>query len=424
MHLKTADALIVFFLIISTRIQGQVYLEGEKNRYRFAQTAVGVDLRTSLTGGSFYTYNSTNLIKNSFEKDLTPVLTIAGTHFWGHVEFFTGLALTNFKITDADAKYYFKRNAGTGVKIYPFKLKYRKIVPYIGTSFSSFTFKAEEGTKLTRMEYPLQMGLSFISKLGLFEVGANYFFNRNFNYYLRDEMMVPLAVPGFNFSLKYKYIVDFTILTEKRVAKGEVQRNYENLLKIGGMNSLFISSGFTNSYVLGKSSYNQSRPYMDDYTISNIIPEFSFGYHHHPLNINFSLEYRRFRFGLEAFREAQTIIRKSLNMGASKYLGDYHGFNPFIGASISLENMRFREKKEGIETLSLRRKFITYGFNFGWDIKPSNVDWWTIRSNVRYFPDLEIHPVSGKRAVIDQIEVNFFQFVFLINRFHSLSKTE
>ena len=53
---------------------------------------------------------------------------------------------------------------------------------------------------------------------------------------------------------------------------------------------------------------------------------------------------------------------------------------------------------------------------FGWDIRPSvKGDWWILRTNLRYFPFLDVER-QGKKLSWQHLEFNFIQFVFYPQR--------
>ena len=59
---------------------------------------------------------------------------------------------------------------------------------------------------------------------------------------------------------------------------------------------------------------------------------------------------------------------------------------------------------------------ISPNITFGWDIRPSvKGDWWILRTNLRYFPFLNVKRRS-KKLSLQHLEFNFIQFVFYPQR--------
>jgi hypothetical protein len=47
-----------------------------------------------------------------------------------------------------------------------------------------------------------------------------------------------------------------------------------------------------------------------------------------------------------------------------------------------------------------------------------------LRTNLRYYPNLEINSVAGGKARVDQLEFNFIQLVFYPQRMYHVGKTK
>jgi len=133
--LKLID-LTNIFLTILCFAKAQVYIKEGKNRYTFAQTTIGYNM--DFTPAFGYSYHNRNgaMEKFSFGNSITPVLTITGLHFWGHVEFFTGFALPTLNL--GNNSYSFSRSAGTGFKLFPFQIREGHLTPFFGTAVSCF----------------------------------------------------------------------------------------------------------------------------------------------------------------------------------------------------------------------------------------------------------------------------------------------
>ncbi len=103
----------------------------------------------------------------------------------------------------------------------------------------------------------------------------------------------------------------------------------------------------------------------------------------------------------------QSVKRKSLALEAFKFFGDYHGFVPFIGPILSREFIQVREIESGNTTFDKTYHFWSSGIIVGWDVRPTKVDWWGVRTNIRYFPFLQVDMPANHQIDFQQIEVNF-----------------
>ena len=158
------------------------------------------------------------------------------------------------------------------------------------------------------------------------------------------------------------------------------------------------------------------RPYLDDYKITGFFPDLGLGYYHYKSDAALDLSYRSYSVSLIGFDIDQSIIRKSFALELYKFLGDYHGFVPFIGPLVSRENFNVTETESVAVTLEKTYNFWAAGIIAGWDIRPRRVDWWGVRTNIRYFPILDLELNSSAGFSLNQIEVNFLQLIIYPNR--------
>jgi hypothetical protein len=414
-HCSYRILLLLFSLHSVSYLHCQVYVTEGKHRYTFAQTTVGYDLEFTPASGYSFRKDANGVNERfSIGGNINPIITITGLHFWGHAEFFTGFSLSG------DKPYSFRRFAGTGAKIFPLAIKQFGLRPYVGMAIAGFSFQNESGPKYKRIEYPALLGLTYSFKHGLLELGANYYFSRSHQYFIAKDETAPLSVPKLSFNIDYKYFFDFSIASKKRDTSGETEQTFEKLKAARKLNSFFIASGPAYSFIVGESSYNQQvRPYLDDYKISGIFHDLGIGYYHYRWDGAINISYRAFKESLTAFDTRQTINRKSLAVEVYKFFLDYHGFVPFAGAIASWERVHFREIENNLLVHDRNYSFWTPGIILGWDIRPTRVDWWGVRTNIRYFPLLKIKPDSNYTIDLRQIELNFLQFVFYPNRFKS-----
>ena len=415
---------VLYLSILTFKLFGQVYVEKGKNRYTFAQTTIGYDFDyTPSLGHSEFLNSQNQLEKFNFRNKVSPTITITGLHFWGHAEFFTGFSFLNISLGKSTTNYLFNRSAGTGAKFFPFALKAKTLRPYAGFSIAGFKYKKDEAATFRRVECPVLFGLTYSFKRGMLEFGAAYYYGNDYNYFISKTQQVKLTTPPIAFNVDFKYYIDFSMSSYKRDLNGENKRILETLTAKKRRSSFFIAAGPAYSFILNRSSYNKEvRPYLDDYKITSIFPDLGIGYYNYGLDAALNLSYRFYSASLNGHAVQQNVTRNSLGLEMYKFLGDYHGFVPFIGPIISLESISARETENDVALFSKHREFIAGGIIAGWDIRPTRTDWWGIRTNIRYFPKLGINITGNKSLNLSQLELNFLQLVIYPNRFVAYRK--
>jgi hypothetical protein len=116
-----------------------------------------------------------------------------------------------------------------------------------------------------------------------------------------------------------------------------------------------------------------------------------------------------------AYGYTSELKTNSLAFEAFKFIGNYHGFVPFVGPYVGLNNYNYNEIDRGSEVVDFTENKLAYGLVFGWDIRISDVDYLLLRTNLRFTPDLNY---KKKRLSFtnNQIEFNFIQVVFYPER--------
>ncbi|HTJ48469.1 MAG TPA: hypothetical protein VL443_03365 [Cyclobacteriaceae bacterium] len=413
--------LLVPFFLIAFNLHfatAQIYTDKEvgKTRYSFAQTTIGYNMDFNPVTGHSYLMKNGNLEKFTLGTGMSPVISITGLHFWGHAEFFTGFSLPSISIHKT-SDYSFSRSAGTGFKIFPIQIREKRIAPYFGISLSSFSYKLQDAVTYKRIETPLLAGVTYSFKHGLLELGMNYYHRHSYQYYVSKSQTAELSLSQVAFSVDYKYFFDLSNHSYKNDISGATKTRYEKLKQSKRLSSFSIAAGPAYSFFTRRSSYNNDvRPYLDQYKISRIFPDLGIGYYNYKLDASVNLAYRFYSVNQSAFDVSQTVKRKSIALEAYKFFFDYHGFVPFAGPILSRENIQVNESEASSNVLRKTYDFWTPGIIVGWDIRPTRVDWWGVRTNIRYFPWLQL-PVSNNHNInLQQIELNFLQMIIYPNR--------
>jgi len=414
-ELTVATILLIFHFC---NAYGQDSIVDAKKRYTFAQSTFGYDIEYIPKTGSSYFKNANNTLeKTKFGNIISPTFSITGLHFWGHAEFFTGFTFKTINLNSSANKIEYNRSSATGAKIFPWSVNKHTLVPYLGFSVSSFSFKQDQGVELNRIEYPLLFGLTYRFKKGMLEIGGNYHPKAEYSYYISRNEKNVISVPQITFSIDYKYFFDLTLSSLKRIENGELKQEFDLLKSKKSLSSFYIALGPAYSFFTQNSSYNTAnRPYLDNYNISNLYPDMGLGYYNYKLDACLNLSWRNFKTSLSAYNVSQHVHRNSIAIEFYKFIGDYHGFVPFVGGIISNENFEVTENDASSKTLNEKFSFFTGGLIIGWDIRSTRTDWWGVRTNIRYFPGLNLTLNNGYNINMNQIELNFLQLILYPNR--------
>jgi len=134
--------------------------------------------------------------------------------------------------------------------------------------------------------------------------------------------------------------------------------------------------------------------------------------------MNVNIAFRSYKTSTRAYGTIQNLKRRAFTLETAKYLFDYHGFAPFLGPNLSLENLTFRESYQGNLTHDITESKVSYGLTFGWDIRPNRIQTWLLRTNLRWSPNLGIDVDSERTISFNNIEFNFIQLNIFLNRLY------
>lgn len=408
-----------FFPLIA---ESQVYME-KQTRHRFAQLNVGCDWQTSFGGQSQYINSLGQLQTLNLSRSVSPRILIGGTHFWGHADFYIAIPVYSSKQSKDNQVVKAFREVETVFKYYPWRIQHHQIRPFVGTSISPFYVQHSnnylayaKGPELNVIRFPLHGGFTFASQNHLLELGVAWNYANRYDYYITRDLVQSTTLPGIYTTLSYRYMIETTLSAEKDWESGRTQKITDILAEQGRLNGFYFGVGFSSAFWLKRSSYNiKNRPYIEKYNISTM-PDFTLGYYFHQADLNIALGYRGYRASTDTYGAVQLLNRKSGLLEATKYLFDYHGFVPFLGANICYENLLFNESFEGQKVIDVKDSKFGYGLTFGWDIRPNRIQTWLLRTNLRWYPNLSLHVEPNSSIAFDNLEFNFIQFVIFPGR--------
>lgn len=417
----------ILFLIAATCLHGiadaQVYVE-QQSRHRFAQTLVGLDLYRSQGGTTSFINTSGNIEQLALDASFAPRVIIGGTHFWGHADFYIAIPLSNPTMQKRGQEIANSPGVETGMKIYPWRIEKKKIRPYVGTSLFPYFYSQDNGRRgdtfgpdKSYVRLPLLAGLTYNTGRHLLELGLTYKYNNEISYHISASEKTTVKTPPLSFSFSYRYIFDTTLSAEKDWQSGKTQAITKRLANRGALNGFYAGAGLSSAWWLGKSSHNSTyHPFIPNYGTS-LMPDVALGYYFHRPDLSISALYRGYSREIFTYGIQQNLQRKSAGIEFTKGLFDYHGFVPFVGPVITLEQLSFKERNNRqarrINTSDTR---LGYGLTFGWDIRPNRLQWFILRTNLRYFPNLELDVQDNAGIRFSNIEFNFIQLLIFPNR--------
>lgn len=413
LKLPVAALVLILFMVIQKNSTAQVYVEGGNTRHRFAQLNLGADYRI-YTGQPNYTHqfsSSGSLEKVPLGNQHEMRFIIGGTHFWGHADFFVAIPVWDISKTG------FSGNIETGARYYPWRIERNKFRPYIGTSLMPVNFKQGEGTTLVRTKFPLNTGITFTYKNHLLDFGFSWNYQNTNDYYFSTLTKSDFKSPPFTFSIGYKFILETTLSAEKDWQNGNTEKRTTQLASEKKLNGFTLAAGPSSAFFTKKSEHNKvNKPFIDDHKGVAVFADFGLGYYWHQPDLQLNVIWRNYTSEISAYNYSQTASRKSLGVEVFKFISDYHGFAAFIGPVISYEWLNVTDKYE--ETIEYTGKFqgVKPGITFGWDIRPNRLQQILLRTNLRYFPLMNVTMSSGQKFSFDQLEFNFIQVVIYPGR--------
>jgi hypothetical protein len=411
------------FLGLTHLCYSQVYTE-KQSRHRFAQLTLGLDFQSSFGGSTKFIDAQVNTQNIDLINNYSSRFLVGATHFWGHADLYIAFPLIypNFEKDNQDITAF--RGVETVIKYYPYRIENNKIRPYIGTSLAPFYFTQtndsrdySNGPELNHTSFPILGGVTFNSKNHLIELGVAWNYQNNQDYYISRSQIEEIRTPPIYATLSYRYMLETTMKLEKDWESGKTKEVTEALAEKGKLNGFYLGAGISSAFWLKESNYNTNvRPYIEKFSTSLTIHDFTLGYYLHKPDLNLAIGSRRYGSYTSSYGAIQGLRRKSLLFEATKALFDYHGFVPFIGPAVSYENLSFWENFEGSRTHNIEERKIGYGLTFGWDIRPDRIRSWVLRTNLRWYPNLFVEVEPNKKVSFDNLEFNFIQLIVYPNR--------
>lgn len=414
---------ILFILTIISSVLNLSAQDWDK-RHKFAKTYFGISnyISPNLTK---VTYLNSNGDINEFNRSgfLSPAINIGATHFWGYADFYVSINTTDIKFGKDEIDNSFRLGTFTGVRIYPIPSSENSIRPYVGYKFSPFRYKQTDllgqDYKFTQVKSVFDIGIGFQLPNFYFTLEYGKVINSEFDIYLSRETVSKNKFPTNLIQIGLNYTIETT-----KSASTEINKKSNKLFSSSNKWGLFLAAGPSSSFPLISSSYVEDlNPFLDNKSFPIIFLDIATGYHFTNTALITAISFRPITQRRNAFDFQQKISRKSINFETYKFLFDYHGFVPYLGLGLSYENILISESDNGIAKPSSTINTFSPNFVFGWDIRHSfKGDWWILRTNLRYFPFLNIER-QEKKLSLQHLEFNFIQFVFYPQRLKKIKNS-
>ncbi len=417
--------IILSVLALSLNVAAQSSSPGEK-RFSFAEGTLGFDAQFMPMSGSTSYLDQDGVVQSSpFSTALTPRFIISGTHFWGHADFYITLPIVNLLNNDnQDLGTYYNTGSETGAKIYPWRIKENRLAPYLGVSWNLMRFVQndihEQENSFLRSQAHLHTGLTYRKNDKLFDFNVSYNPSTEQDFYLSRTVKSQVDLPALSFSLGYRWTFDSSMPDKEAYDNGTLGAIARELREKGKASDFSFSVGLSAAMVGGADYSERNHPFSDEFSLTNSHLDLGIGYFFDRWDAHANISYRQMSYNARSYGLDQKLRRRTIGLELYKFLFDYHGFVPYIGLIPSFEKYVFDQvDSETSRNLVDVTKYNT-GLIFGWDIRQDDVQWYILRTNLRYFPNRL--SIEGQEYKFNQFEFNFIQFVYYPGRHRWIRK--
>jgi hypothetical protein len=377
-------------------------------RLRFAETFWGIDA-SAVPAGRFGD-------AQSLPGRVFPRMSIGGLHFWGHADF-----AVVFPLTQGTRDSEFGRSSlSTGVETrgrwYLRPARTDGLSPFIGGGLSALDLRIGDGPREYRMQPTAQAGLVYRHRRTMFELGWSARPVPDIIYPTSRTEAVAVRPSAHSVWLGAHRLFETTAGIAPVIRSGEWAEREQSLRVAGRLSGPTVAIGLSSPILTGSGARNrESRLWLAERARARPMLDVGVGWYLDGPDLQLNVAWRRARFDNAAFNFGQRMQRQSVALEGFTFLGDYHGFVPFIGPVFSLDRLALREHDAGSTVTDVSRDLLAAGVVFGWDIRPTRAGDWLLRTNLRWFPRLRLDVNSSTQA-FDQLEFNFIQLVWFPRR--------
>lgn len=379
-----------------------VVATAQKTRYNFAQSYVGIqgDYLAS-SGSSTPDFGALRL-------------NLGGTHFWYRADFYLSIPLLSRSLGAGDTRY--GEGIITGARYLPWGPGRKYPRPFVGVQWLTPSFRRPDGPTLHRSRLGLDAGLSLVlARRYTLEASVHHVFRPSARYPDSRTQTSALELPGLGFSVGMKRYFDFTAGNATPAGATYIDETTEKFREIGALSGWELAVGPSALFPLQAFAFTQDYAFLPSTVRGVLFPDFALGYYFHKPDIGLRLAYRPTRLGQAAYGLDWKLQEHRLGLEAFRFLFDYKGFVPFLGlgGGMAHSQLRLNDEEPLLRASGWRPDLYLV---FGWDIRPSPIDWFILRTGLRYAPNLSSR-LDGVNISGRNLEVNFIQFVFYPKRF-------
>ncbi len=396
-------------LALAATADAQAPTDSLERRFRFAELFTGADL-TVLPAGRIG--NEAGALPGR----ALPRVTIGGLHFWGHADCAVTFPLGAAE-RDAGA---LSSRLGTGVETrgrwYLRPLRTDGVAPFVGGGLGAVDLQLGDGPRTYRMQPMGQAGFAWRRGGTLVEAGWSARPALDLPYPVSRTTTTAVRPPSQSVFVGVHRLFETTASLAEPIRRGDHGRRERALREAGRLSGPTLAAGVSSPILIGSGAFNRvARPFLAERPRGRAMPDLGLGWHFEEPQLQLNLAWRQMQFTTSAFAFTQRNERRSLALEAYRFLGDWHGFVPFVGPALSMERLRVRETDGGVGVTDVAREVVAPGVTFGWDIRPTRSQAWVLRTNLRWFPSLRV-PLPGGTQALDQLEFNFIQLVWYPRR--------
>lgn len=414
-------------MLMAQTAEKDTTIERIKRRVDFAKMYMGIDYYQT-SGGTTQFLQNNALQKATFGGTVSPRLHLAATHFWGHADFYVSIPLAQIQPQNTSVEGLrsasYVEGVETGFRYFPWAVAKGKLRPFVGVSLKGMSFGQishdpnrtyRTVPSVARTVYPLQAGLWYATKNFLFQSGVSYRSRTDFEYPISRTQYGQLYLSPWSFSVGMSWWFNTNGGLASKYGERFMKNGIKKLAAKKRLDCWYFGIGPSGTFEISKSAFTKDKyPFLQQSSPGALIPDIAVGRYFHKADMNVGLSYRKMNFGTSGYGTSLAQSRRSIMLESYKFLGDYHGFVPYIGPTVSYEDMTFKEANDG-NVRTINEKKAALGVIFGWDIRISRAEMCLLRTNLRYTPNLHLK-AEGKKVMFDQMEFNFIQFVWFAGR--------
>jgi len=228
-------------------------------------------------------------------------------------------------------------------------------------------------------------------------------------YPTRDGEDKTVGTHGWYGRIRWSYPIETTLSAEDFRASGSEERLYQQLLNRGELDGLFVSVGASSAIALSRATYlTNKRPEVDVPLPFTILPVASLGWRFEKLPGFVQLAYRPIITSNTGYGTTLRWIRHAIGLEGVTEITNYHGFVPFVGIGCGYNYLSYRETRSGIDQEHQSTWKPGWHLVGGWDIRPTKIDRFILRTMMRWSPGLSLQTNNGEMP-FDHLEIDFIQ---------------